>query len=227
MKILRIISAVLMLVGLGALAAALSSYRTQAQFIDDASTATGEVTKVVTLTSHSRKGSSTYYAFEVRFMTPRGDTVQGRAMQTSSSPDFAEGERVPVLFSRDKPSVFTIETFGMLWVSTVVPLVIGACLLGAGAAAFWIAGGRPPGGRVRYESNLREMARAWREGRLTRDSAFQPLLIAFTFVGFGLGGAVLLFLLFVNPVVQAIVGALLALVMFRAIMANRRKPKKP
>jgi hypothetical protein len=221
LKIVRIISAVFIVLGLATLAAAISEYRERAAFADNASAVTGEVTKLTQRTRSGRKGTSTYYTFTVRFVTPRGDTVEAEAMDSSSSPLYAEGERVPILFSRTKFSDFTFDHFTMLWGDAVMFAVVAGGFLGAGVSAFWIAGGRRRS-EARSEATLPEIVRAWRQGRLTRDSEFQGLLVAFAFAGFFLLTGTILFVLFAPWLVQAIVAGILVVIAFKAVRARRK-----
>ena len=225
MKIVRVIAAILALTGLVLIAFGIGGYRSQVKFLDNASDAAGEVTKVTRHTRTSGSGkhrTTTYYTFDVKFRTPRGETIERPAMETSSSPRFLEGEKVQILFSREDPREFTIDDFAMLWADVVVLFVAGASLLAAGSAAFWIAGGKSAR-KVRNEAKLAELSRAWREGRLTRDSEFQGLLIAFALAGFPLLGGAILFALFADWVVQAIVGSILAFIAFQVLRARRRR----
>ena len=225
MKVVRVVAAILALTGLALLAFGVGGYRSQKEFLDNASEAAGEVTKVTRHTRSSRIGSkpstTTYYSFDVRFRTPRGDAIEQAAMETSSSPRFFAGEKVNVVFSRADPRKFNIDDFAMLWADVVVLLVAGASLFAAGSAAFWIAGGKSAR-KVRTEAKLGEIARAWREGRLTRDSEFQGLLVAFALAGFPVLGGAILFALFADVVVQVIVGAILAFIAFQVLRARRR-----
>ena len=221
MRVIRAISAILALAGLLTLGFALERYRTQARFVENADAAIGEVTQLTRRSSTGvRNRTSTYYTFRVAFRTPGGESVEEEAMESSTSPRFSEGEKVPVLFARVRPRDFNIDEFAMLWADVVVLFIIGGSLLGAGSSAFWIAGGRSQR-KARTEANLAEVARAWREGRLTRDSEFQGLLVGFALAGFPLLGATLLFVLFAPWPVQLIVGAILAYIAIQVIRDRR------
>ncbi len=223
MKIVRAICAILAIAGLAIVTLALQDYRARSRFAAEAAQANGEITEVTRhLSSGMRKGNTTYYRFRVRFSSANGEPVEAHAMETSSSPRFAVGEKVPLLYARANPREVNIDDFAMLWADVVVLLIVAAVLLVAGGTAYWIAGGH--GGRRagRTQASLTEMARAWREGRLTRDSEFQPLLVAFAFVVPALLGGIIAFALFAPGVVRAIVAAILAWVAIRVVRDKRR-----
>ncbi len=222
MKIVRVICVILVVAGLAAFAFALQSYRMQARAIDDARSAIGEVTA---LTRHSgpdlRGRTATWYAFRVRFVAATGQLVEGDARRTASAPRFAVGQSVPVLYSGAHPSDFDIADFAMLWADVIVLFTIAGAMLATGCTAYWLAGGpKHPAGRT--QAKLTEVVRAWREGRLRRNSEFQPLLVALAFVGFPLLGGVVIFVLFAPAVVQGIVLVILAVTAFQAIRRGRR-----
>lgn len=204
------------------MALAITAYRAQVGFLADTLATTGEV---VSLSRHSGTGlrgrTATWYSFRVRFRTITGDVAEGEARETASSPRFAVGETVAVLYSRDRPQDFNIDDFAMLWADVVVFATVAGTFLGAGLSAYWVASGRPKtAGRT--EARLPEVVRAWREGRLTRHSEFQPLLIAFAFAGFPILGGTIVFVLFAPGVVQVIVAAILAWIAFQVIRQKRR-----
>jgi hypothetical protein len=220
-----------MLVGAPALWFGIAEFHRQSQFVADAERADGEVTKVTRMTRTAiRHGTSTHYAYQVRFRTSAGTAIDENAAETSSSPRFIEGEKVGVLYLRERPREFQVDTFEMLWANTVVLLTIAGVFLGAGATAFYIAGGKSTR-RGRSAATLPEVARAWSEGRLTRDSEYQGLLIAFAFAGFPIAGGILVFILFAPGIVQVIIGGMLlwiAIQVFRQRRAAARgKPPGP
>lgn len=228
MKIVRALCAILILAGLGMLLLALHGYRDQSRFVADAATASGEVVEVMQRVSSGIRGkTSTHYAYRVRFRTASGETVDADAMEISSSPHFIVGEQVALLHERANPRRVTFDHFAMLWADIVVQFIVAAVLLGSGGTAFWVAGGRRTGRPGRFEATLPEMRRAWREGRLTRDSEYQPLLIACAFVGFPLLGGLLAFLLFAPGVVQVSVGAILLGIAIQVIRDKRRRSAAP
>ena len=208
--------------GLAPLFFAIDHYRTQVRFLGAAQRTLG---KVISQSRHSGSGlrghTATWYSFRLSFQTAAGQVVEGDAMQTSSSPRFGEGQEVPVLYNPIRPQDFNIDDFAMLWADVVVLATVAGTLMGAGLSAFWISGGQPKR-QGRSEARLSEVTRAWREGRLTRNSEFQPLLIAFAFAGFPVLGGTLLFVLFAPRVVQLIVAAILAWTAFQVVRRKRR-----
>ena len=219
MVIVRIIAASLALCGLMVLGFAVVDWRGRAQFVAEAIETTGEVTGVREVVRSGRRFSSTAYAFHVKFDSRRGP-IEREAMDTSSSPRLAVGEKVRVWYSDTNPEWFRIDHFALLWGSVVILLAIGGSMFASGLAAFYIAGGRSPRG-VKMEARLPEIARAWREGRLTRNSPYQALLIAFALVVFPLLGAAIAFLLLAPLVLQIIVGGALAWIAFLAVRRRR------
>ena len=221
MQVVRFIAGGLALCGLMVFTFAFLEWRDRTQFLREAIETTGEVVEAREFRTAGRKFSSTAYAFVVRFASNKG-TIERDALDTSSSPRLSPGEKVRVWYSSTSPEHFRVDHFALMWGGVVVGLAIAFGLLGAGATAFWIAGGKSPRG-VKMEAKLPEMARAWREGRLTRNSEYQALLIAFAFVGFPLLALAVSFLLLAPLVLQLIVGGALAWIAFRAIRARRRR----
>jgi hypothetical protein len=216
----RIVAASLALCGLMVLTFAFLEWRERTRFLAEALEATGEVVAVRQFATSGRKFSSTAYAFDVKYDSRRG-SVQRASVDTSSSPRLAVGEKVRVWYSDVNPEIFRIDHFALMWGGLVILLALGGSFLGAGLTAFWIAGGRSPRG-VKMEARLPEMARAWREGRLTRDSPYQALLVAFAFVGFPLLGAAIAFVLLAPGVLLVLVGGALAVIAFLAVRRRRR-----
>jgi hypothetical protein len=219
MVIVRIIAASLALCGLMVLSFAFLEWKDRTRFLAEAIETTGEVTAVRQFVRSGRKFSSTAYAFHVRFDSRRGP-IERDALDTSSSPRLAVGEKVRIWYSDMNPEWFRIDHFALMWGGLVILLAIGGSFFASGLAAFWIAGGRSPRG-VKMEARLPEIARAWREGRLARNSPYQALLIAFAFVVFPLLGAAIAFLLLAPLVLQIIVGGALAWIAFLAVRRRR------
>ena len=117
-------------------------------------------------------------------------------MTTLSSPFHSEGDKVEVLFSRDDPRKFVIDTFRMVWGDFAVLLAIGAGFLGAGVAPMVASFSR---GRARAEIRIAL-------------GIVIPLVLA---------GATL-FALFAPWPVQVIVGGALVYIAFHAVRARRR-----
>jgi len=222
--IVRVIAALLALAGLAFLATGWVDWRDRSYFFADAVEAAGEVTEVPQRHTTGYRRSSTYYAFRVRFPTADGRVIQEEAMDSSSSPRFSPGDKVVVRYSRERPEWFRIDQFALSWGDVVIELAAGLGLVAAGLSAFWIAGGSSPRG-VKMEARLPEIARAWREGRLTRDSPYQALLVAFAFVFFPLLAAVIAFLLLAPPVLQLLLGIALAAIAFG--VARKRRSVGP
>ena len=219
MVVVRIIAASLALCGSMVLGFAVVEWRGQSRFLAEAIETTGEVTDVRQFITSGRKFSSTAYAFHVKFESRRGP-IERAALDTSSSPRLAVGDKVRVWYSDVNPEWFRIDNFALLWGGVVFLFALGGSFFASGVAAFWIAGGRSPRG-VKMEARLPEIARAWREGRLTRNSPYQALLIAFAFVAFPLLGAAIAFLLLAPLVLQVIVGLLLTAIIVGAIRKRR------
>ena len=199
MKIVRLVAALIFLAGLGMLALAVIEWRETRAFLADSLAAEGEVTEQQRRVGSTRKGTSTYYAFRVRFRTSAGSVIEEFALETSSSPYFSQGQKVPVLYARDDPQHFNIDDFTMLWADTVTLFTISGALLASGGGAFWVARGR----KVRAE----------------------VVAVAFV-VPVLLGGAILLLVL-ANGVVLAIVGAILAWIAIGVIRKKRARSGPP
>ena len=222
MKVIRVISALIALAGLAVLAFGIREWRETWGFLELSEPSRGEVTAV---DQHrgtpGRKGiAPTFYSYKVRFKARDGSTIEEQALTTSSMPRFSVGESLGVRHFSPEPQLFMIDHFAMLWGDSVMLLAMGLSLLLSGATGFWIAGGRSER-RVRNEAKLGEMAAAWRAGRLTRNSEYQGLLVAFAYVGFPLLAVAVLFVLIGHPVTQVLVGAFLVWIVFSVIRRAR------
>jgi hypothetical protein len=101
--------------------------------------------------------------------------------------------------------------------------VLGFCFAACGATNLWITE-LPSQQGLTSSANLRDLKEAYRSGRLTRNSEYQGLLVAFSFIGFGLLGAAVMIFVFAGTFIKILV-AILAIYMLMQIMFGRRKRK--
>lgn len=227
MIVIRIISAVLILAGFVFLTFSVSAFRYRKEFLSGASPARGVVAEVIRRRNTSVLRGSTFtssYYYRVRYETGRGEGVEFVNPDWHNSPEYEVGEEVPVLYHAGDPAKAAINSFALLWYNFGMLSVLGACLLGAGACNLWITA-RPAAG-LRTEVSLRELREAFRSGELTRDSEYQGLLVALTFVGFAFSGATILVMLFASATLKFILAALTLYTLVQIVRGRRGGGRK-
>lgn len=138
MKILWLFGAVFLVVGLGLLTGGFFLWHSHADFVARATRADGVVTDQAYRTSS--KGGGTY-APVVEFTTDDGSVVRMTGSTGSSSPSYARGEHVRVLYDRANPERAQIDSFMENW--------IGPMILGGIGLVFSLVGGGLVGSLVR------------------------------------------------------------------------------
>lgn len=225
MFVVRVLSSVFILVGAGLLAVGMTQYNARQDFVQRASVAHGTVTQVVPKSVRARIGFSTVYHYQVQYTTDRGERVEFVTADYHSSPEYAIGKAVPVLYEPDDPAHAAIDAFDLLWGGIGVLGILGGCFLGVGVVNLWITA--VPARRIRREATLRELATAYRAGRLTRGSEYQGLLVAFTFVGFALFGCSLAVVLFASTAAKWVVGLVVLYALAQIGLSRfKRRPTK-
>ncbi|MDR7129537.1 uncharacterized protein YneF (UPF0154 family) [Algoriphagus sp. 4150] len=130
MKIIKIISYIFALIGLGLLVGAFVSYQNTSQFIKEASKTEGTVIRLLT----DRSGESVMYKPAVEFTDEKGNTVVFNSSTSSNPPSYTEQEKVSVLYPPDDPQKAEIEAFFPLWGGVLVLGILGSVffLVGGG-----------------------------------------------------------------------------------------------
>jgi hypothetical protein len=142
--------------------------------------------------------------------------------KSHSTAEYQTGDAVPVLYRAD-PKRAEINTISLLWFNFGLLTVLGFCFAACGATNLWITE-LPPQQGLTSSANLRDLKEAYRSGRLTRNSEYQGLLVAFSFIGFGLLGTAVMIFVFAGTFIKILV-AILAIYMLMRIMFDRRKRK--
>ena len=226
MIVIRILSLIFVLTGVVLLIFSFSAFKYRKDFISRASLTHGSVTEVIRRRhSSTMRGSSlaVSHYYKVRYDTDRGQSIEFVNSESHGSPEYKVGEEVPVLYHPDDPSRAAINSFALLWFNFGLLSVLGVCFLGAGLCNLWITAS--PARGFRNEVTLRELREAFRQGKLTRGSEYQGLLVAFSFVGFAFFGVAIMVLLFASSTIKFIV-AVLMLYMLVQVVRGRRSSRK-
>ncbi len=226
MIVIRILSLIFILIGIVLLIFSFSAFKYRKDFINRASLTHGSITEVIRRRpSTTMRGSSfaVRHYYKVRYDTDRGQSSEFVNSEWHGSPEYKVGEEVPVLYHPDDPGKAAIKSFSLLWFNFGLLSTLGVCFLGAGSCNLWITSSPAKG--IRNEVTLRELKEAFRQGKLTRGSEYQGLLVAFSFVGFAFLGVAMMVLLFASSTVKFILTALM-LYMLVQVVRGRRKSRK-
>ena len=227
MIVIRVISSIFILVGIVFLIFSVSAFRYRKDFIDRASPARGTITEVIPKRPSTMIGSRSSFAiqyyYKVRYETRRGESIEFVNSDWHGSPEYRVGQEVPVLYHPEDPGKAAVNSFSLLWFNFGLLSVLGVCFLGAGSCNLWITA--LPAKGFRKEVSLRELKEAFRSGKLTRDSEYQGLLVAFSFVGFALLCVTIMILLFASATVKFILVILLLYTLIQAARGRRRRSK--
>jgi hypothetical protein len=222
--VIKVISVIFVLAGLALLGFGVPEYARTRDFIEKASPAQGTITEVIPRTTRSRKGTaSTSYYYRVTYATGYGAAIEFVNGEETASPEFRPGETVPVLFDPGEPSKAAIDSFALLWFDCALLNVLGGFFLATGLCNLWITA--VPARGIRNEATLRELKEALLSGKLTRQSRYQGLMVAFTFAGFAFLGAAIMVVFFSSTTARAVIGALAAYGMVQATMGIRQHRK--
>jgi Protein of unknown function (DUF3592) len=220
MKVIRIISFVFVAVGILFLAFGYREYKLKKAFTNQAQATTGRVMEVIKRVRRGSKGhTSTEYHYRVVY---QADSMQKEFVsdKSHSTPEYQIGDSVPVLYRNERAEINTIS---LLWFNFGLLTVLGFCFATCGATNLWITE-LPPQKGLTSSANLRDLKEAYRSGRLTRNSEYQGLLVAFSFVGFALLGVTVMIFVFAGTFIKILVG-ILAFYMFLRIIFARGKKK--
>jgi hypothetical protein len=222
MKVIRIISFVFVAAGILLLVFGYREYKLKKAFTDQAQSTTGKVAEVIKRVRRGTKGhTSTAYHYRVSYQA-NGQQKEFVSDKSHSSPEYQIGDAVPVLYIPN-PERAEINTVSLLWFNFGLLTVLGFCLAGCGATNLWITE-LPPQQGLTTSANLRDLKEAYRSGKLTRNSEYQGLLVAFSFVGFALLALAVMIFVFAGTFIKILV-AILGIYMFLRILFARRQKK--
>ena len=222
--VIKVLSLVFVLAGLALLGFGVPEYARTRDFIETARPAQGTVTEVIPRTTRSRKGTaSTSYYYRVTYATDYGATIEFVNDEETASPEFRAGETVPVLFNPGEPGKAAIDSFALLWFDCALLIVLGGFFLGTGLCNLWVTA--VPARGIRNEATLRELKEALLSGKLTRQSPYQGLMVAFTFAGFAFLGVAIMVVFFSSITAKIVIGALVAYGMIQAAIGIRQHRK--
>jgi hypothetical protein len=125
MKVLKIISVVFSVIGLGMLVGSFFVYFNTSRFIAAASEAEGKVVALDRSRSSSSSGSSTTYRPVVEFNTATGKRIEFTSSVGSSPPSHRVGEPVTVLYNPADPYSARIKSFFQLWFGFLIVFLLG------------------------------------------------------------------------------------------------------
>ncbi len=223
MKVIRIISFVFVATGILLLVFAYREYKAKKAFTQQAQATTGKVSEVIKRTRSGSKGSTTTdYQYRVVYQARDGKQKEFVSDKSHSSSEYKIGDAVPILYRAD-PERAEINTISLLWFNFGLLSVLGFCLAACGATNLWITE-LPPQQGLTSSANLRDLKEAYRNGRLTRNSEYQGLLVGFSFFGFALLAAAIMIFVFAGAFTKILIG-ILAIYMLMRIVFDRRKRK--
>jgi len=124
----------LFVLGLAMLIVALSLAGRSAAILWRGQRAVGEVVRMQK--DAGSASSSTTYAPILRYRTKDGRTLEA-AGPPESFPQYGLGDRVPLHFSRSKPSQIRLDTFDGLWTPAVASGIIALLFAGVGGVIWW------------------------------------------------------------------------------------------
>jgi hypothetical protein len=219
--VIKVLSIIFILAGTLLLIFAFSAYRSKSAFITTASPADGVVVETIRRSVSSRTGPHTKYYYKIRYETAAAGSVEAIPDEGHNSPDYKVGDRVQILYDPANRKHIAINTFSMLWFNVALLGVLGGYLLAVGLCNLWITARPVP--HIRTEVKLRELGAALRDGKLKRDSEYQGLLVAFSFVGFAFL-AVAVLAMFFSTTTKIILGSLLLYAFGRVLWGRKKKP---
>ena len=136
MKVLKIISVVFSIIGVGMLVGSVFIFSNTSGFIGRAAEADGKVTDLER--SRSSSGSSTMYRPVVEFTTATGKRIEFISSVGSSPPSHRVGESVRVLYSPANPESARIKSFFQLWFGFLIVFFLGLVFAAIGLGMIFV-----------------------------------------------------------------------------------------
>lgn len=126
MKVLKLVSGLFSIIGVGMLAGSFFIFSSTNQFIAGAAEAKGTVIELDRSRSRSSSGSSsTTYRPVVAFTTATGKSIEFTSSVGSSPPSHHVGEAVTVLYNPADPYSARIKSFFQLWFGFLIVFFLG------------------------------------------------------------------------------------------------------
>lgn len=223
MVVIKVLSLIFLLTGMVLLGAALFVYQDTRDFLRRAQSGEGTITEV-TRRAVRHRFTGTVYDYTVRYGAAQGDNGVSFVSRGHNAPDYTVGQVVPILYAMDSPRRAAIDGFTVLWSSFGLLAIAGGCLASCGACNLWITA-TPARAKMRTAVTLQELHKAFRAGRLTRASEYQGLLVAFTFVGFALGGTALAIVVFASSTLKLLLAIFALYMAFQMVRAGRARQR--
>jgi len=133
MKIIKIISTLFSIIGIGLLIASLFIFNHTRNFIKKSSSTTGTVIELLQERSTSSGGSTSYAYYPwIRFETEDGRSIVFKSAVGSNPPSYRVGEEVSVLFDPDNPYNAKINSFFSVWLGFIILSGLGVIFAGIG-----------------------------------------------------------------------------------------------
>ena len=125
MKVLKLVSVLFSIIGVGMLVGSLFILSNTRSFIARAAEAPGKVIDLDRSRSSSSSGSSTTYRPVVEFTTATGKHIEFVSSVGSSPPSHSVGEAVTVLYNPADPYSARIKSFSQLWFGFLIVFFLG------------------------------------------------------------------------------------------------------
>jgi len=147
MKTIKIIKYLFLILGIGLLTGSLLIYRSTSSFLAEATHAEGTVVKL--MESHS--DNSTTYRPVVCFSDLNGNETVFVSSTGSYPPSYTKGEKVDVLYPKNRPQNAIINSFFSIWGGTVIIGGLGGVFFLISASMFLV-----PALKTRKGANLKD-----------------------------------------------------------------------
>lgn len=141
MKVLKLISVVFSVIGVGMLAGSIFIFSNTTRFIAGAAEAGGKVIdleRTRSSSSSSSRSSSTMYRPVVEFTTATGKRIEFVSSVGSSPPSHRVGEAVTVLYNPADPSKARIKSFFQLWFGFLIVFFLGLVFAAIGLGMIFV-----------------------------------------------------------------------------------------
>jgi CxxC motif-containing protein (DUF1111 family) len=124
-----IITLILILIGIGCLAAAYFFYHQETAFIANSQTAQGTVLQNVAKNTFSKTSQSVNYSPKVQFSTADGKNITFISNTSSSPAEFQVGQTVEVLYNPGNPQNAQINSAVDVFLTPIIFAIVGGALI--------------------------------------------------------------------------------------------------
>lgn len=134
MKVVRLVFSIFLVIGLGLLIGSYFTIQHTRHFLATAVPVPGVVVENVyrESSSNNNQGPSWSYYPHVRFRTNNGQEIDFVSNTGSSPPSYSVNERVTVLYDPQQPYKASINSFGSLWLASMVLVILGVVFTAPG-----------------------------------------------------------------------------------------------